>query len=889
MSFLKKCLEWTKTRPEWQADLFRRALEQNADLSAGDSWNDIRGMVRKAIGVPIEGEKPPPTPIRPDPAGFSGANPEQESIVLKSMTCLSSINAIPDGTDLPFGHSGITIVYGENGSGKSSYARVLKKACKARDTEDIHPNVFLPNSKKCATAKFKFALGQKADDYVTWSEESPSPTILSSVVVFDEKCARVMIDKENESRYAPYGADAFPIVSKAQQVLSKELAKERYEITKPDLAFRNTKSKASQFLAAIKGTDSEESILQKLVWTEENKARLDKVTELGKKARELNNETKLKAAKDSLTKISSAVQHLRDFEASFSIESITLFGNNISALETAKKERIVQASVKLGEEPLPGAGSEIWKSLFNAAREYSLKAAYPDSPFPVVGNEKLCVWCMQPLAESAVSRLKRFESFMDDSFAKKVKFAEAILEESKKPLLEFALWDTERFSITISQIQSENLNLWKNLNAAFTIRKDLHHEYIEKISTSSLFPFKPVEQIQEVEYNLWNNSKMDEIKAWEESIKATAIEALRNEFIELDDWRVLCESKESISNYLTKSKVNIKINLAIEELNTAPLTRQLNDLVNDFQTPELQRLLSKELEELGGTRLPITFISKGSAGQSKHRLHLSAHASHSKINVSRILSEGEQRVIGLAGFFTELNLDEDTNPIIFDDPVTSLDHSFREKIAKRIAKESLKRQVIVFTHDLVFLFELKSSLAEIGSGSIQVITMNRENGTPGLCIPKPPWNVLDYSGRFISVESEMNGIFPLFSTDIGMYNEKIAVLFSKLRDALESLIEEEIFQSVVERFQREIKTLKLRGVSLEHNDYRTFYNLFDFCCTWMIGHSKSKSLNVNRPSPDDFRKKLSEITEFRKGLVKQRKAVDEHRKKMLEPQVGPIG
>lgn len=44
-------------------------------------------------------------------------------------------------------------------------------------------------------------------------------------------------------------------------------------------------------------------------------------------------------------------------------------------------------------------------------------------------------------------------------------------------------------------------------------------------------------------------------------------------------------------------------------------------------------------------------------------------------------SEGEQTAFGLAGFFTEAVVDQSKSALIFDDPVTSLDHVRRDKVA----------------------------------------------------------------------------------------------------------------------------------------------------------------------------------------------------------------
>lgn len=45
---------------------------------------------------------------------------------------VADVGVIAPGEKLPFARTGMTAVYGENGSGKTSYSRVLKCACRAR-------------------------------------------------------------------------------------------------------------------------------------------------------------------------------------------------------------------------------------------------------------------------------------------------------------------------------------------------------------------------------------------------------------------------------------------------------------------------------------------------------------------------------------------------------------------------------------------------------------------------------------------------------------------------------------------------------------------------------------------------------------------------------------
>ena len=55
-------------------------------------------------------------------------------------------------------------------------------------------------------------------------------------------------------------------------------------------------------------------------------------------------------------------------------------------------------------------------------------------------------------------------------------------------------------------------------------------------------------------------------------------------------------------------------------------------------------------------------------------------------NPNAVLSDGEQKVIAIADFLSEMQLSEINKGIIFDDPVTSLDEKRKSEIAARFAK-----------------------------------------------------------------------------------------------------------------------------------------------------------------------------------------------------------
>ncbi|MGE0305691.1 MAG: hypothetical protein AB7N61_24620 [Acidimicrobiia bacterium] len=75
-------------------------------------------------------------------ADLPGAPAVPASTELVALRDLSGVNALATDQQLTFGAGGLTVIYGDNASGKSGYARVLKTAVGARVIDSILTDVF---------------------------------------------------------------------------------------------------------------------------------------------------------------------------------------------------------------------------------------------------------------------------------------------------------------------------------------------------------------------------------------------------------------------------------------------------------------------------------------------------------------------------------------------------------------------------------------------------------------------------------------------------------------------------------------------------------------------------------------------------------------------------
>src|SRR5688572_391720 len=108
---------------------------------------------------------------------------------------------------------------------------------------------------------------------------------------------------------------------------------------------------------------------------------------------------------------------------------------------------------------------------------------------------------------------------------------------------------------------------------------------------------------------------------------------------------------------------------------------------------------------LAGARVRAEIVrSGGRYGSPQYQVRLFAKPD---AKVASILSEGEKTCVALAAFLTELATGTHHSTLVFDDPVSSLDHRWRKNVATCLVEEAELRQIIVFTHDLVFVNDLQ--------------------------------------------------------------------------------------------------------------------------------------------------------------------------------------
>src|SRR5258708_7309509 len=123
------------------------------------------------------------------------SQPGDPPVKLISVERPEHVNALTSDKPLTFEEKGLTIVYGDNGSGKSGYARLLKRVARSRHQEEILTDVFLDNALAKPTASLTIKVGDK-EIALKWPESNQPE--LQRMLFFDDACGKAYVAPESD-------------------------------------------------------------------------------------------------------------------------------------------------------------------------------------------------------------------------------------------------------------------------------------------------------------------------------------------------------------------------------------------------------------------------------------------------------------------------------------------------------------------------------------------------------------------------------------------------------------------------------------------------------------------------------------------------------------------
>src|SRR5262245_26391230 len=531
---LETILEWSQDRPDWQRDALRRIVAKGR-LDEAD--------IKELVVICKQGRGAKGIMLKP---GFLAkshlpANPGQGAAVsLISIADADGVNNLAPGQTLALEQHGLTIIYGDNGAGKSGYARVLKRACRARQTGKIEPNIYASSPPPAqASATITYSVVGTAQPPEKWQDaEHPHP-VLSAVSVFDSDCGAVHISAKNEVAFRPFGLDIPDELAAVCQRVRDALAAEQRQLEKARNAifakplWKDTTA-VGKALAALKHDTDFKGIETLATLGKAERARHARLKEdLSKNPAKAAAELTLKA--DNIKRLVGALNQLEEKTDDAVLSGVAAKAKDARLKQDAAR---VAADKAFSGEALAGVGGEVWRVLWESARRYSTEVAYPGAPFPSVVADARCVLCQQPLDAAARARMARFEQFIREDTEQQARQAEQIATRAQRELAAVAI-GTRSLKADLGESALQNPELARSARRFVAAARLRRYALMRSIRTGHdvalpLVPPNPAAELFEIEGNLRGHAA-----ELHQSAEAEQRKKLEAEMAELADRQLL--------------------------------------------------------------------------------------------------------------------------------------------------------------------------------------------------------------------------------------------------------------------------------------------------------------------------------------------------------------
>jgi hypothetical protein len=713
-----------------------------------------------------------------------------------------------------------------------------------------------------------FAVG--ADEKkLLWRDGEASSVELGSVSVFDAASAQVYVASKTEVAFRPFGLDVMDRLAAACATVKARLEKEQGALQRETAEWPTVPvgSAAAKFLASLSALTPAHEVERVASLTAEETEELKgliAVLSTAKLDDPLKRSGELKMRAGRVTKL---VEHVRTVSRALGPDAARqLDRSRQDAVESQEAADLANKAFD-SDSLLSGVGSSVWRQFWEAARAYSQRDAYPGQEFPYTAEGSRCVLCQQELASDARRRLATFESFVQGEAQRRANEAAGKLAAMTRALEELRI---EAADHIVDELVASVPEVGDEVRVFLKNAAQSRARAVAALTRPGepLLPLEgapPLERLQSLASDI--SAQSEELLHAADPEKRRTMEARLSE---LEARRKLEQVKPVIfAEIARRARINA-YEKALKDTATTGITRQSTDLTKKYVTDALAAGFEQELKKFGFQQPELVLKPVGGQrGALYHQIQLK-HATRAEL--PKIMSEGEARCLALAAFLAEVRSAGNLSGIIFDDPVSSLDHRWRSRMARRLVAEARARQVVVFTHELVFLYELVDA-AEREGVPCACRTVLRVRAIAGRVESDLPWDARSTNKRIGALRQMLQRAEKVLKDEGQQAYELQAVrVYALLRRAWERAVEEVLLNGVVERFRDSVQTQRLkRAADLTPADYEAVEAGMAKCSKWEGGHDHALALNEPVPLPDEIETDLKALETFVSGITKRRK------------------
>ena len=742
---------------------------------------------------------------------------EDAPMTIDRLRDVVGVNALAADQTVEFDDN-LTILFGQNGSGKTGYARIIKRAAGARSLEEILGNVASDATSLEPGACFDLTVDGTSRT-VDWSNDTGLDP-LNRIRVFDSQTATLHVDNNLDYIYTPAELARFSDVTDAIVAVQRRVTTEGETRQQASCLSPNPFTAGTRVHDLVQDLESETSFAEL-----ENLAKLpaDPEERLKKKQAEYaslasgpddTQRVGLKRQLDDLDGLTAILSALELFDAAGYNETLAKVAEARTAV-TDLRTTLFDADHPAGEP------DDVWQGFIEAGQAYAVHLGFSEYP----QEHDVCLYCRQPLASEALSLLRRYGDFLSDAAQAQLQAQIKTLED-RIPSLKLEQVQGSRGALSTVEDDSDPrqfaVPLLADAEAALQLvenRQICTHLDLAQRSSDLKKP------IQDLHARLTN-----EMEALEEKQKdqGQVLPGLQSEIKELEDRIKLSTHLDQIKNCVANAKAAQRFGELDQEISKsvkASLTRASNRASEELANQDFELRFAEECAALDAPKVTLSF--QGRQGTAQRRKRVFDH------RPSEILSEGEQKVLALADFLAESRMHNSKHPIIFDDPVSSLDSRRIERVADRLTQLAEEHQVIVFTHNIMFAAELLSHRKGKRTLFMEVRDSGAEKGVIAPAV-EPGLDTPERLARRVE-----GAISQASQADPSLQDGLIAHAYDLMRSWCEAFTEQKLLGNVSQRYRANIMLTQLDKINVAGlSDAITVLSpAFSRICRYISGHT----------------------------------------------------
>lgn len=829
---------WANQSDEWVRHLVSQVLSTNRaatteDLEyAYDLFRQEKALEERVL------------PTEPELQIDGAPEDAEEPLVITKLSEVAGVNALVAGAVIE-PHAGLTILFGENGTGKTGYARVFKALAGSRTADvilgDIASTTEVPQS-----AKIEYTLGAQAEVFDWDGNQAQAP--FTRISIFDSPSVNFHVDDELEYVYVPTVLALFNHVVSAIKAVQAKIDETMADLTAGSTTLLSRFPKDSDVYPLIE-TLGASTDLEVLKAKASNDPKVDEKIDALRKAvasLEANTMAAQITSRQRSERVLTQAIALADVLVEFNVDDYNaLVAKRILLQQDYRTFRTALFSAAA----LPAEPEDNWETLVESAAAYEAHLVELG-----VHDDTRCPYCRQTLSTDASELLGKYSEYLADKISADIAEVSVEIDSSTKGLRAANAGEVAALIAEYSD-RDDKPDYFDQL----VLLTDALTSYISSIKLGD--PIKsPLKDPAAVKTDL--DGKLvaisAEITVLQDQVtnRATALADKRKEVTALVAAAELTRSWPEIQGQVTNAKEADRLRILSRAL--PGLSRAVTELSktasDQLINQSFDKLFIEECEALRAPTLKVEFI--GRQGKAQRRKVMSG-----KHKPSKVLSEGEQKVLAMADFLAEARLSGITAPVIFDDPVSSLDHRRINEVAKRVANLAESIQVIVFTHDIFFATTLLSLFEKSKRCTYYQITDEDGKGKVTHATG-PRWDTL------ASLKKNINETIQAAKLVDGEARAALVRTgYDWIRSWCEVFTETELLKGVTQRYQPNVRMTTLADIKAAAlpEAVEVVSRVFEDACRFIDGHSQPLVTLGVSPTLNGLEAHWTELQEAKKA------------------------